>query len=165
MHLRRLQRVFAKHPLFVVTTCTEGRRRILADARVHRLLLNEWIRMPDRHGWQAGRYVIMPDHVHLFMRSVGGGRRDSSLSEAVAGWKAWSAKAMARDLGIVPPVWKREFFDEVVVGESLAAKRWEYIRANPDRAGLVALGTPWPYAGAVHFENWRVVLRQPRVGC
>jgi REP element-mobilizing transposase RayT len=165
MHLRRLLRIFVPDPQFVVTTCTEGRRRLLADPRVHRLLLEEWIRLRERHGWEVGRYVVMPDHVHLFMRRVGGGRRNSTLSEAVGGWKEWSAKRMLRELELAPPIWQREFFDEVVDSDDVASRRWNYIRRNPERAGLVGDDGAWPFAGAVHFESRRVALERPKTGC
>jgi putative transposase len=50
-------------PIIFLTVCTKARRPWLASEDVHRLLCNTW-----RHAtaWLVGRYVVMPDHVHLF---------------------------------------------------------------------------------------------------
>ena len=48
-----------------VTACTFQRRRILACEETHNLILDAWTQAPE---WTVGRYVIMPDHVHLFCR-------------------------------------------------------------------------------------------------
>jgi putative transposase len=46
-----------------VTACTFQRRRILACEETHNLILDAWTQAPE---WTVGRYVVMPDHVHLF---------------------------------------------------------------------------------------------------
>jgi putative transposase len=68
-HLRRLERVWIDHPIYFITTCTLGRRPILATNEVAAKLSGEWRNGHDRHGWAIGRYVIMPDHVHFFCRA------------------------------------------------------------------------------------------------
>ncbi len=51
-------------PLIVfLTVCTKGRKPILASSEAHALLIDAW---RSAKMWQVGRYVIMPDHVHLF---------------------------------------------------------------------------------------------------
>src|SRR5438270_2995335 len=46
-----------------LTVCTKDRRALLAKPRVHQLLVSAW---SLRSTWMVGRYVLMPDHVHLF---------------------------------------------------------------------------------------------------
>lgn len=46
-----------------LTACTKDRRKWLTDAKVHRLLREVW---REAQRWHVGRYVLMPDHVHLF---------------------------------------------------------------------------------------------------
>src|SRR6266480_5950129 len=72
----RLHHVFQRYepPLYFVTFNTHKRRRLLANVLVH----NELVRFAQeghRRGIGIGRYVIMPDHVHLFVR----GNLDFSL--------------------------------------------------------------------------------------
>jgi hypothetical protein len=46
-----------------LTVCTKGRKPILADNETHALLLEAW---RTAGAWFVGRYVILPDHLHLF---------------------------------------------------------------------------------------------------
>ena len=51
-------------PIIVfLTVCTKGRKPILANPETHKLLRAAW---RDARLWLVGRYVVMPDHVHLF---------------------------------------------------------------------------------------------------
>jgi hypothetical protein len=34
------------------------------------------------------------------------------------------------------------------------AERWEYVRCNPVRAGLVSKPDDWPYQGEIHILRW-----------
>ncbi|AKJ63676.1 Transposase [Kiritimatiella glycovorans] len=49
--------------IIFLTVCTKNRHRKLACDEIHSLLLNAWS-LADR--WVVGRYLIMPDHLHLF---------------------------------------------------------------------------------------------------
>jgi putative transposase len=46
-----------------LTVCTKQRKDVLANERTHELLCAAWTTKPS---WLVGRYVIMPDHIHLF---------------------------------------------------------------------------------------------------
>jgi REP element-mobilizing transposase RayT len=46
-------------------------------------------------------------------------------------------------------IWQRRFFDHVLRNEESYAQKWEYVRENPVRAGLVANADDWPYAGEI----------------
>jgi putative transposase len=88
-HLRRLERVWVDHPIYFVTTCTFGRRRILTSKPVAGFLIQEWHHARDQHGWAIGRYVIMPDHVHFFCSATNDAKH---LSEFMRGWKQRTSK-------------------------------------------------------------------------
>ena len=49
--------------IVLVTVCTQERRTLLACDEVHQLFRTVW---ESADYWHVGRYVIMPDHVHLF---------------------------------------------------------------------------------------------------
>ena len=51
------------HVIVFLPCCTHGRSRWLADSVVHRLLREAWLAASR---WKVGRYVLMPDHLHLF---------------------------------------------------------------------------------------------------
>jgi len=149
-HLRRLAIVFQPDPVFLITTCTHERRPILANAAIHQVLRREWSGLRRRHGWAAGRYVVMPDHVHFLVRPAG--RPERPLATAVGKWKEWTARGMAR-LGVArSPVWQPEFFDHLIRSEESLEEKWRYVQENPVRAGLVERAEDWPWSGAIDFE-------------
>ncbi len=133
--------------LVFVTVCAKGHRSIIAQPDVHALLTELW---GDSSQWLVGRYVLMPDHLHLFCAP---GRIDVPNVRAwIAYWKSRSAAKWPRPME--RPVWQREGWDrQVRRGESYAAK-WEYVRNNPVRAGLVARAEDWPYQGELNSLPW-----------
>jgi putative transposase len=46
-----------------LTVCTRNRQPLLATARAHADIIEAWKQATH---WLVGRYVIMPDHLHLF---------------------------------------------------------------------------------------------------
>ena len=70
--------------ILLLTICTKNRKRILACDEMHDLLRAAW----DLHDdYPVGRYVIMPEHIHLFI----GENMSSyaSLPDWVAKWKGY----------------------------------------------------------------------------
>src|SRR5207249_7096096 len=63
----RLTRIFANNPVFFVTFCTHRRRKLLATKSVNATFVEFGIRAHAEQNVAAGRYVIMPDHLHLFV--------------------------------------------------------------------------------------------------
>ena len=149
-HLGRLRDVWARHPVYFITTCTAGRRPLLANSTAHRIFEAEWRMMSVRRGWSVGRYVIMPDHVHFFVAPTGSEARP--LSAAIGLWKKWSALALRRSAAFEAPLWQREFFDHLLRSNESREGKWHYVRENPVRAGLVVRAEDWPYAGVIDFE-------------
>jgi len=64
----RLGRVLTRGPLYFVTFCTHQRRPFLARDEVHAAFVLFAERAERDFNIGVGRYVIMPDHVHLFFR-------------------------------------------------------------------------------------------------
>ena len=87
-----------------------------------------------------GRYVIMPDHVHLFVR----GDRNFTLSSWIGGLK----RAISVRLES-PKLWQPGFFDHILRSDESYGERWTYIHENPVRAGLVKSAGDWPYQGEI----------------
>jgi hypothetical protein len=86
----------------------------------------------------VGRYVIMPDHVHLFVR----GDRSFTLSSWIGGLKR--AMCVALKLACL---WQPGFFDHILRSDESYAEKWNYVRGNSVRAGLVRTADEWPYQG------------------
>ena len=66
LRLRRLDLVFVRSPIYFVTACTQQRRNILATPAIHETFLRFGKEGP-LHGAWIGAYVIMPDHLHVFV--------------------------------------------------------------------------------------------------
>jgi REP element-mobilizing transposase RayT len=74
-----------------------------------------------------GRYVIMPDHVHPFVR----GDRSFTLASWIGGLK----RAISVTLES-PKLWRPGFFDHILRSDESYGEKWNYIHENPVRAGL-----------------------------
>lgn len=147
--LRRLSHIVISQPLYFVTTCTHGRRSILASDTASNILVEEWKGCTRRHNWSIGSYVIMPDHVHFFCRAI---CDQVALPQLLQAWKQWTSKKLVRQLGVAAPVWEEGFFDHVLRSAESYSEKWNYVFYNPVRAGLVNRPEEWKYYGHVHFE-------------
>jgi len=105
-----------------------------------------WKNAHRLYGWQIGRYVIMPDHVHFFCAAD---VRAKPLPVFVGKWKEWTAKYMHARADVVMPLWQPEFFDHVLRSMESYDEKWNYVRDNPVRAGLAACPGDWPYQGTL----------------
>ena len=139
-HLRRLDRIWIDAPIYFVTTCTYDRKPVLARYNVAKVLIDEWHAAHDRHGWAVGWYVVMPDHVYFFCRP----ELDAKpLSDFVGFWKSYTSRRSdaSNSRGQRPAattLWQREFFDHVLRSSESYSEKWNYLRDNPVRAGLVS---------------------------
>jgi REP element-mobilizing transposase RayT len=131
-----------------VTVCAASRRPILARDDVHRLLRESW-RMAD--AWIVGRYVVMPDHLHLFCAPAS--REAPSLSAWIAFWKSTASRRWPR--AEEQPVWQASYWDRQLRAAESYSEKWGYVRANPVRAGLVSDAEAWPFAGELNAFRFR----------
>jgi REP element-mobilizing transposase RayT len=65
----RLGRVFDASPLYFVTFCTHHRISCLTRDEIHSAFVLFARRAEHDFNIAVGRYVIMPDHIHLFVRA------------------------------------------------------------------------------------------------
>ena len=151
-HLRRLDRIWIDAPIYFVTACTKHRGRVLASTNVVEVLIEEWRAAQKRHGWAVGRYVIMPDHVHFLCRPELDAK---TLSGFVGAWKTWTSRRFHQLQGprsttaATAALWQREFSDHVLRSNESYSEKWNYVRDNPVRAGLVSWADEWNYAGEI----------------
>ena len=90
-----------------------------------------------------GRYVIMPDHLHFFIR----GDQNFVLGDWVKGLKRAMSEAFPKEQP--RSLWQPGFFDHLMRNDESYAQKWEYVRENPVRAGLVKVTEDWPYQGEI----------------
>jgi len=138
---------FDRNPLVFLTVCTAKRAPILNNAVAHAILLKLWQESRMRNGWCVGRYVVMPDHVHLFaMPDV----NPTSFHQWVSTWKSLSARQITAQTKAGAPIWQRDYFDRFLRTSDSYSAKWDYVCNNPARAGLVMRGEQWPYQGVIH---------------
>lgn len=138
----RLQIIFQRHsvPLFFVTFNTHQRAALLATVPVHEAFL-AFAREATSRGIAVGRYVLMPDHAHLFVQ----GGPDFVLS----GWVRLLRRSLSKAIPAQRPHWQQGFFDHLLRSDESYAQKWEYVRRNPVRAGLSTIAEDWPYQGEI----------------
>jgi REP element-mobilizing transposase RayT len=127
----RLRLIFPHHPVFFITFCTHQGRKLLASDAVHTAFVALATNAYSDHNVAVGRYAIMPDHVHLFVR----GGDDFQLSP----WLGMLKQVLAKHVALpgTSPIWQRDFFDHLLRSDESDSQEWNYIRENPVRAGLV----------------------------
>jgi REP element-mobilizing transposase RayT len=141
----RLERLCpAIRPFYFVTFNTYKRRPILARVELHELFRLFSTRAEDYHV-AVGRYVIMPDHAHLFVALPPTG---ITLAKWVQMLKTVLGKGLLK-LGIEKPHWQEGFFDHVLRSSESYSQKWDYVRLNPVRAGYCAEPEEWAYQGEI----------------
>ena len=142
--LHRLGLLYVRYPIYFVTACTHRRQRILATDAVHGSLL-EFGREGGERGVRIGGYILMPDHLHLFIALDD---QSVTLARVVKSLKNTLSKAI-RTAGVPSPHWQKGFFDHVLRSGESYSQKWQYVRDNPIRAGLVSAVGKWPFSGEV----------------
>jgi putative transposase len=141
----RLDEIFQRYdaPVYFVTFCTHRRKAILASNRTHSAFV-QFAKRAVEFNVAVGRYVIMPDHVHLFVC----GDEEFVLSGWITGLKQVLARAngWSRNNG---QIWQEGFFDHMLRNDESMNAKWDYIFENPVRAGLVENTEGWPYQGEI----------------
>ena len=133
--------------LVFLTVCTKDRRPILAAPAAHEAIRQAWEHARD---WRVGRYVVMPDHVHLFCAP---GRVDyPSLAVWVKYWKTLASRCWP--VPAQQPIWQADFWDTQLRQGDSYSEKWEYVRRNPVRAKLVASPEEWPFQGTMNVLMW-----------
>lgn len=146
--LTRLDRVYTEAPVYFLTACTAGRRHLLANEPAHDVFRG-YCETARSRGVLVGRYVLMPDHLHLF----------ACIPPGAVGLSAWmkslknSLSKHWRDEGIETPHWQKGFFDHLIRSDESHAEKWKYVRDNPVRAGLVADADDWPFGGNIRPDS------------
>ena len=112
-----------------------------------RTILEAWSKAVA--GWSV-RYVVMPDHLHLFCAPAR--FPPTPLEQWMAFWRAEATRRWpSRE---EKPIWQKDFFDrQLRRGESYAQK-WHYVRENPVRDSLVPDADAWPWRGELHPLVW-----------
>ena len=130
-----------------LTVCASGRKPVLADSAAQAILREAWLLAKS---WIVGRYLIMPDHIHLFCAPAEFPPRP--LKQWVAYWKSHAARHWPRTQDA--PLWQRDYWDTQLRRSENYTDKWEYVSQNPVRARLVERVEAWPYQGEMNVLMW-----------
>ena len=150
---RRLALRFQRlEPLYFVTFNTYARQPCLASPVVQDAF-RCFAGVAQTKGVIVGRYVIMPDHVHLFVKMPPEGM---TLGRWVQMLKTVLGKTLLGQ-GHHKPHWQDGFFDHLLRSDESYAQKWDYVRQNPVRKQLVANADEWPFQGEICPIMWKAM--------
>jgi len=107
-------------------------------------LLEAWT---EADAWLIGAYVIMPDHIHLFCAP-------KNEKIAIEQWIAFWKRQFRRKVGPTAPRFQSRGFHHRLRRDENYHEKWEYVQANPVRAGLVKNAEEWNYQGVLNHLPW-----------
>ncbi|MCC7350357.1 MAG: transposase [Phycisphaerales bacterium] len=122
---------------------------ILDNATAHKAIVDVW---KDAKAWLVGRYVVMPDHVHLFATPAPLETIDPAMAVELCSWVSFWKRRLALVLG--RGIWQEGYWDRTLRSDDSYDQKWAYVRDNPVRKGLVKAAGDWPYAGTLNELIW-----------
>ena len=141
----RLAMVYIPYPLYFITICKQDRQKILATKDILNAFTAFAQLAESRRNIAVGRFVIMPNHVHFFVR----GPKEFELSGWIGLMKQYLTFALRERAEATEPFWQRGFFDHIIRSSESYSLKWQYVRENPVRAGLAQTADEWTCAGEI----------------
>jgi putative transposase len=133
--------IFRGQPTIVfLTVCARNRSQCLANTNVHNALVASW---NEADAWLVGCYLIMPDHIHAFCSPVDEG---CEIEHWISFWK----RRFRRLCGANAPRFQSRGFHHRLRRSENYREKWEYVLANPVRAGLVKCPDDWRHQGVLN---------------
>jgi putative transposase len=130
-----------------LTVCTRNRRPLLASPSAHLLIGETWQQATH---WLVGRYVVMPDHIHLFCSP--GISPAHPLGLWITYWQNLVTRKWIRP--VEKPLWQKDYWDRQLRSDDSYEEKWAYVRNNPVRHKLCATSAAWPYQGELTVLSW-----------
>ncbi len=104
-------------------------------------MIIEAISFRGQRDWHVLEFVLMPSHIHLFFDLI-----RSDLKTTVEEFKRWTGHQAAKLIQLPRDrFWQDEWFDHWSRSEEESERIIDYIRRNPEKAGLVKDYSTWPY--------------------
>ncbi len=104
----------------------------------------ETLKKFDGEKYKLLAWAIMPNHVHLLLRPIGG----TSLSEIMHSIKSFTAHKANKILQRKGQFWCKEYFDRLIRDYDHFLRTIDYIENNPVRAGLCQKRSGWRHGSA-----------------
>ena len=134
---------------YLLTTVTEGRRRLFSDWKAASVAASVMSQADNWPGANLLCWVLMPDHWHGLVELHG----STQLADAVRVAKGRSARAVNLALERSGTVWMPGFHDRALRREESLVGIARYIVANPLCAGLVKKIGNYPFWDAIWLSQ------------
>lgn len=89
----------------------------------------------DDERYRLLSWCVMPNHAHAILHTT------ERLERIVHSWKSFSAKSANRLLRREGKFWQDDYYDRLIRNAEDLARKIQYVRDNPLKAGLV--DSPW----------------------
>ena len=89
----------------------------------------------------------MPDHLHLFCAR-------NNEDHTLEGWVSFWKRRIRRELGTSEALFQAHSFQHRLRRDESYSEKWDYVRMDPVRAGLVSEPGQWPYQGILNELPW-----------
>src|ERR1051325_1111109 len=141
-----------KNTVYFMTFCVMPRKSVLTNARAWNICRTTFERL---NRWTILAAIAMPDHLHLLASPSKD--RDASVAAFTKWFKRWFNEAYWDGVNrpnCRPSVsdgrrgiwqWQEGCFDRLLRSDESLSEKWEYLRQNPARGGLVKDPDDWPY--------------------
>jgi REP element-mobilizing transposase RayT/mono/diheme cytochrome c family protein len=121
--------------IFFITICCMPRpKNHLCNQRIARGIFDSVKFRNQKAIWDAHLVCLMPDHLHALISFP----NERPMKQIVSEWKRFLATKLKIE-------WQRDFFDHRLRKDESYREKADSIRANPVRAGLIAVSEDWPY--------------------
>jgi REP element-mobilizing transposase RayT len=120
--------------IYFVTLCVQGRQPVLDNPAICSAVETFCRTCPN---WQTIALILMPDHLHALIAPR---EREAFVTQYSAG-----LKRHVRRVTQAAWKWQDGVSDRLLRREESAESKWQYLRENPVRAGLVGRWEDWPY--------------------
>ena len=80
----------------------------------------------DGEHYSLGSFVVMPNHVHVLFRPLGG----YTLPDIMKSWKGFTAREINKRLDKSGKLWQEDYFDRLIRDEKHFIRVTQYIREN-----------------------------------
>ena len=127
--------------IIFLTACTYQRRPLLANDEAARLIITSW---QAANVWRIGRYVIMPDHIHLLCAL--NTFPPQPLKKWVNFWRNHVTRAWPRRNQV--PIWQRDYWDRQLRRHESYGQKWNYVVNN------LAHAEDWRFQGELNVLSW-----------
>ena len=127
---------------FITWRCQKGVFLAPEERRITMEALRYW----DGKKWIVHAAVVLPDHVHLLAQPLEKAETGCfDLAEILHSIRRFSARKINQERGERGSIWQDERYDRIVRDEAEFLEKWQYIRNNPLKAGLVLYPEDYPW--------------------